>query len=62
MSTLTVDNASFTKLIKQNKEKAYRLAEQNTVHNSKGQAVISKDDPWVHEKEWDEYAKEFEEK
>ena len=62
MSTSTIDNVSFTKFIKQNKEKAYRLAEQNTTRNSKGQVIISKDDPWVNENEWDEYAKEFEEK
>jgi hypothetical protein len=54
---INIDNTSFVKFIKQNKEKVYRLAEQNTVRNSKGQIVISKNDPWFHENEWDEYAK-----
>ena len=57
MSTLSIDNASFTKFVKQNKEKAYRLAEQNTVRNSKGEIVISKNDPWYEEDEWDEIYK-----
>jgi len=57
MSTLTIDNASFVKFIKKNKEKAYRLAEQNTVRNSKGEIVIAKNDPWYKEDEWDEIYK-----
>ena len=59
MSTLIIDNSSFTKFIKQNKEKVYRLAEQNTVRNKKGEIVIAKNDPWYEEDEWDEYTKKF---
>lgn len=60
MDALTMDNKSFTEFVKKNKEKVYRLAEQNTVRNSKGQVVITKDDPWHDENEWDEYCKELE--
>lgn len=35
-------------------KKMFEIAEQNTKHNSHGQAVISRDDPWVDESEWDE--------
>lgn len=47
--------------IKQNKEKVYKIAEQNTTRNSKGQVIISKDDPWFNEDEWEEHFKELDE-
>ena len=59
MSTLAVDNKSFTDYIKKNKEKVYRIAEQNTVRNSQGQVTITKNDPWYYEDEWEEHAKEL---
>lgn len=34
--------------------KAYRLAMQNTKYNADGKAVISADDEWVNESEWDD--------
>lgn len=32
---------------------AYDLARQNTKYNKNGKAVISKEDEWVEEGEWD---------
>lgn len=34
--------------------KAYQLAMNNTTYNSEGRAVISKDDEWAKETEWDD--------
>ncbi len=35
-------------------KKAYQLAMNNTKYNSEGKAVISKDDEWADENEWDD--------
>lgn len=32
---------------------------RNTERNKNGDAVISKDDPWFYEDEWDDYYKEL---
>lgn len=32
---------------------AYNLARQNTKYNKNGEALISKEDEWVGEEEWD---------
>ena len=34
--------------------KAYQIALNNTTYNKEGRAVISKDDEWVSETEWDD--------
>lgn len=34
--------------------KAYKLAMENTKYNSEGKAVISSDDEWIEETEWDD--------
>jgi DNA-damage-inducible protein J len=34
--------------------KAYQLAMENTTYDSKGRAVITKDDEWREETEWDD--------
>lgn len=34
--------------------KAYQTALNNTTYNKEGKAVISKDDEWVNETEWDD--------
>jgi len=34
--------------------KAYKIAMENTNYNSEGKAVISSDDEWVKETEWDD--------
>ena len=38
-----------------NWKKAFEIAKKNTKYNSQGQAVITKDDEWRYETEWDEY-------
>ncbi len=40
-------------------DKAYGSAKSNTKYNQDGRAVISKDDEWVEEKEWDELLEEM---
>ena len=45
----------FDKFVKANKEKLYSLARKNTEYNSNGDAVISRNDSWFYEDEWDEY-------
>lgn len=35
-------------------KKAYQFAMNNTRYNSEGKAVISKDDEWANETEWDD--------
>ena len=42
------------KLIKGYNKEAYRLAMENTKYNSDGKAVVSKDDEWRDESEWDD--------
>lgn len=41
-------------------EKLFQLAEQNTTYDKNGHAVISKDDPWIEETEWDELYNQLE--
>lgn len=43
--------------LQQNKQFVYDHATQNTKYNDNGQAVISKDDEWMSETEWDEFWK-----
>ena len=35
-------------------EKSYKMASDNTKYNDDGKAVISENDEWRDEKEWDE--------
>ena len=43
------------KIINENyNKKAYQLAISNTKYNLEGKAVISKDDEWIDETEWDD--------
>ena len=39
--------------------KAYRLAMENTKYNDDGKAIISNDDDWVNESEWDDLYKQL---
>lgn len=39
--------------INANREKIFRLAEENTVRNSDGRTVISCDDTWFYDNIWD---------
>lgn len=50
---------NFAEFVKANKKILYNFAEKNTKRNSNGDAVISKDDPWFYEDEWDEHYKEL---
>lgn len=51
---------AFADFMKANKEKIYALAEANTPKNDNNTPVITKDDPWRNEKEWDEvYGDEY---
>nr|DAP47526.1 MAG TPA: addiction module antitoxin [Caudoviricetes sp.] len=34
--------------------KAYKMAMENTKYNTEGKAVISSDDEWIEETEWDD--------
>lgn len=45
--------------IKANKEAVYRLAEENTTRNEDGKVVITNDDNWRQESEWDEVFEEL---
>lgn len=40
-------------------KKAYQLAIQNTTYNPDGRAVITKDDEWREETEWDDIYKHY---
>lgn len=37
-----------------NRERAYSFATANTKYNEKGRPVVSKDDEWLNESEWDD--------
>lgn len=37
-----------------NRENAYAIATMNTRYNEQGRPVISKDDEWIQETEWDD--------
>ena len=43
----------FDKFVEQNKSALFAFAEKNTKYNSAGRAVISKDDTWFYEDNWD---------
>lgn len=62
VTAYTLERASLKDFIKQNKEKIYEDAKNNTKYNSKGQAVISRDDPSFYEDEWDEHFKRIDNK
>lgn len=39
--------------------KAYKMAMENTKYNTEGKAVISSDDEWIEETEWDDMFKQM---
>lgn len=41
-------------IMTQYSEKSYKMASDNTKYNADGKAVISENDEWRDEKEWDE--------
>jgi hypothetical protein len=50
---------NFKEFILQNKEGLFAAARENTTYNKDGDAVITKDDPWRNETEWDESYKKL---
>ena len=50
---------NFEDIYQQNRDKICALAEANTKRNAAGHTVISRDDPWFYEDEWDEYHEEL---
>ena len=49
----------FSKFAELHREALFSVAEKNTKYNKDGRAVISKDDTWFNEDEWDEHYKEL---
>lgn len=49
------DMNNFNDFLEKNKDKIRNLTESNTKRNEDGLPVITKDDPWRQEKEWDLY-------
>lgn len=43
-------------------EKSYKMASDNTKYNADGKAVISENDEWHDEKEWDEVFEQMQKK
>lgn len=48
------NDMDFKDFLIQNKDKIRRLSDSNTVKNSKGEVVITLDDPWRNETIWDD--------
>ena len=46
-------------MISYDKEKLFEIAKHRTKYNDKGQAVITKEDSWRFEDEWDEFYEEL---
>ena len=50
---------TFTDFIGKNKTKIRRVVETSSKHNDKGEPVITRDDSWREEHEWDAFYKEL---
>ena len=50
---------NFAEFLAENHEAVYAHALATTKYNENGDAVISRDDPWFYEDEWDEHYKEL---
>lgn len=48
---------TFTEFLDKNREKIIKVAESNTIKNSQGKPIISKNDTWRDEIEWDDLHK-----
>lgn len=46
--------STLAEYLETNKETAYSFATSNTKYNENGRPVISEDDEWVNETEWDD--------
>lgn len=45
---------NFLEFMSRNRDKVYEIADQQTAKNKDGVPIITKDDPWKEEGEWDE--------
>ena len=54
--------STLAQYLKANREQAYLFATANTKYDWQGHPVISSDDEWVEESEWDEVFHSLEEK
>lgn len=53
---------SFADFLNSNKDIVRKVVDSNTVKNNDGLTVISKDDPWRDELEWDHYDRKIKDK
>lgn len=58
MATATLEQSKLSKFIKNNKEKLYETARQNTILNKDGKPTISKNDDWFNDDIWDNVFKD----
>ncbi|NLI92501.1 MAG: hypothetical protein GX434_09945 [Peptococcaceae bacterium] len=56
------EDTTFTDFISKNKDVIDKIAKSNTKINKSGLTVISKDDTWLDETEWDEMYKDLKNK
>ena len=54
-----LNQSSFADFIRTNKDVIKKVVSSNTVKNQDGLTVITKNDPWRNEKEWDQLGKEI---
>ena len=54
LGTKTYQDKKEKQIMTQYSEKSYKMASDNTKYNDDGKAVISENDEWRDEKEWDE--------
>ena len=54
LGTKTYQDKKEKQIMTQYSEKSYKMASDNTKYNADGKAVISENDEWRDEKEWDE--------
>ena len=53
---------SFADFVNQNKNTIHKVTGSNSIKNHDGDTVISKDDPWRNESEWDQIYWELKDK
>jgi len=58
-TTLKKDTFSFADFIRTNKNTIRKVVNSNSTKNNDGLTVISKNDPWRNESEWDQLNKDI---
>lgn len=58
----SMTNVAFAEFVKNNKSKIITISSKNSKYNDEGHPVLTKDDLWREEKEWDEYFEEISKK